>query len=80
MSCSSVRSDSFAGLCGARLVEGRSARSGPNAEHDYIVGELKKNRSIGVVKVYQAGENLFPERVNHCITNGKITLGGPRIK
>jgi LssY C-terminus len=48
--------------------------SDTNAERDYIVGELRKNRSIEAVKVYKAGENLLAERVNHCIADGEITL------
>jgi len=48
--------------------------SDTNAERDYVVGELMKNRFIEAVKVYQAGENLSTERVNHYITDGEITL------
>jgi hypothetical protein len=48
--------------------------SDTNAERGYIVGELRKNRSIEAVKVYKAGENLLAERVNHYITDGEITL------
>src|SRR6201996_6583972 len=48
--------------------------SDANVERDYIVGELRKNRSIEAVKVYKAGENLLTERVNHYITDGEITL------
>jgi len=48
--------------------------SDTNAERDYIVAELTKNRCIEAVKVYQAGENLLNERVNHYITDGEITL------
>jgi hypothetical protein len=48
--------------------------SDTNAERDFIVGELRKNRSIEAAKVYQAGENLLTERVNRYITDGKITL------
>ena len=48
--------------------------SDTNTERDYIVGELRKNRSIEAVKVYKAGENLLAERVNHYITDGEITL------
>ena len=48
--------------------------SDTNVERDYIVGELRKNRSIEAVKVYKAGETLVTERVNHYITNGEITL------
>jgi len=45
-----------------------------NAERDYIVGELRKSRSIEAVKMYKAGESLLPEHVNHYITDGEITL------
>jgi hypothetical protein len=45
-----------------------------NAERDYIVGALRKNRSIEVVKIYKAGESLIPEHVNHYITDGEVTL------
>lgn len=48
--------------------------SDTNAERDYIVGELRKNRSIEGVQVYQAGETLATERVNHYVTDGEITL------
>jgi LssY C-terminus len=48
--------------------------SDTNAERDYIVRELRKNRCIEAVKVYQAGEKLLTERVNHYITDGEITL------
>jgi hypothetical protein len=48
--------------------------SDTNAERDYIVGELRKKRSIGAVQVYKAGENLVTERINHYITDGEITL------
>jgi hypothetical protein len=48
--------------------------SDTNAERDYIVGELRKNRSIETVKAYRAGENLVTERVNHYITDGEVTL------
>ena len=48
--------------------------SDTNAERDFIVGELRKNRSIEAMKVYQAGESLLIERVNRYITDGKVTL------
>src|SRR6201985_273191 len=48
--------------------------SDTNAERDYIVGELRKNRSIEAVKAYRAGENLVTERVNHYITDGEVKL------
>src|SRR5215470_3237699 len=48
--------------------------SDTNAERDFIVGELRKNRSIEAVKLYQAGENLLTDRINHYTTDGEITL------
>ena len=48
--------------------------SDTNEERDYIIGELRKNRSIEAEKVYQAGQGLPSERVNHYITDGEITL------
>jgi hypothetical protein len=48
--------------------------SDTNAERDYIIGELRKNRSIETVKIYKAGENLLTERVNDYIADGEITL------
>ena len=48
--------------------------SDTNAERDYIVGELRKNRSIEAEQVYQAGQNLSTERVNRYITDGEIML------
>ena len=48
--------------------------SDTNAERDYIIGELRKNRSIETVKIYKAGENLLTQRVNHYIADGEITL------
>jgi LssY C-terminus len=48
--------------------------SDTNAERDYIVDELRRNRSIGAVKAYRAGENLLTERVNHYVTDGEVTL------
>ena len=48
--------------------------SDTNEERDYIIGELRKTRSIEAEKVYQAGQGLPTERVNHYITDGEITL------
>jgi hypothetical protein len=45
-----------------------------NAERDYIIAELLKNRSIEAAKVYQSGQHLLAERVNHYVTDGEITL------
>jgi hypothetical protein len=48
--------------------------SDTNRERDYIVDELRKNRSIEAVKIYRAGDTLLTERINHYITDGEITL------
>ncbi len=48
--------------------------SDTNAERDFIIGELRKNRSIAAEKVYQAGQSLRTERVNHYITDGEVIL------
>lgn len=48
--------------------------SDTNAERDYIIGELRKNRSIEAEKAYQAGQRLRTERVNHYITDGEVIL------
>ena len=48
--------------------------SDTNAERDYIVGQLRKNRSIEGEQVYQAGQSLPTERVNHYIADGEIML------
>ncbi|MGC2315547.1 MAG: LssY C-terminal domain-containing protein [Bradyrhizobium sp.] len=48
--------------------------SDTNAERDYIIAELRKNRSIEAVQVYRSGEHLPTERVNHYVTDGEIML------
>ena len=48
--------------------------SDTDAERDYIIAELTKNRSIEAVKAYQAGQHLPTERVNHYVTDGEVTL------
>src|SRR6476469_2199407 len=48
--------------------------SDTNAERDHIVGELKRHRLIEAVKVYQAGQRLPAERVNHYTTDGEVAL------
>ena len=48
--------------------------SDTNAERDYIIRDLRKNRSIKTEQVYQAGEKLLTERVNHYVTDGEIIL------
>ena len=46
--------------------------SDTNAERDYIVGELMKNRAIDDVRSYRSGQPM--ERVNRYITDGEMTL------
>jgi hypothetical protein len=46
--------------------------SDTNAERDYIIAELKKNRVIGDLNLYRAGQHLPAERVNHYVTDGEV--------
>jgi hypothetical protein len=46
--------------------------SDTNAERDYIVAELMKNRVIGEVNQLRAGQRI--EHVNHYVTDGEIAL------
>jgi hypothetical protein len=48
--------------------------SDTNAERDFIVAELKNYRVIDAATLYQSGEPLPTERVNHYITDGEITI------
>ena len=48
--------------------------SDTNVERDDIIDELKNIGSIEAVKVYQAGQRLATERVNHYTTDGRVTL------
>ena len=48
--------------------------SDTNAERDYIIRDLRENRSIKDEQVYQAGEKLLTERINHYVTDGEIIL------
>jgi hypothetical protein len=48
--------------------------SDTNAERHFIIAELAKNRAVGEVRSYQAGEYLRNERVNHYITDGEVTV------
>jgi glycine betaine/choline ABC-type transport system substrate-binding protein len=45
-----------------------------NVERDYIIAELENIGSVEAVKVYQAGQCLTTERVNHYTTDGRVTL------
>jgi len=48
--------------------------SDTNAERDYIIAELSKNRVIRDAESYQSGQHLSTERVNHYVTDGEVTL------
>ena len=48
--------------------------SDTNAERDYIIAELTKNQAIEAARVYQDGQLLPTERVNHYVTDGEVTL------
>ena len=48
--------------------------SDTNAERDYILAELRRNRVIEDVTSYRSGQHLPIERVNHYITDGEVTL------
>jgi hypothetical protein len=48
--------------------------SDTDVERDYIIGQLNGIGSIAAVKVYQAGQCLATERVNHYTTDGRVTL------
>jgi hypothetical protein len=48
--------------------------SDTNAERDYIVTELLKNRTIVEVNSYSAGQRVPAEKINHYITDGEVTV------
>jgi len=48
--------------------------SNTNVERDFIIAELESVGSIADVKVYQAGQCLTAEHVNHYISDGRVTL------
>ena len=45
-----------------------------NAERDYIIDELTKNRLLEDVKSYQARQHLPIERVNRYVTDGEVAV------
>ena len=48
--------------------------SDTNAERDYIIAELSKNRVIGDVTQYRSGQKMPIEPINHYVTDGEIAL------
>ena len=45
-----------------------------NAERDFIMAELSRHGTIGVVDLYEAGEELEAGTVNHYVTDGIIAV------
>ncbi len=45
-----------------------------NAERDYIIAELEKNKVIGDVNSYRSGQHLPIKQVNHYSTDGEVTV------
>ena len=54
--------------------------SDTNAERDHIIAELTRSRTIEAVKVYQSGQDLLTEHVNHYVTDGEIVLARLVVK
>jgi LssY-like putative type I secretion system component LssY len=54
--------------------------SDTNAERDYIIADLRKNRVIGDVNSYQSGQHLPVEQVNRYITDGEVTVAGLTVE
>jgi hypothetical protein len=48
--------------------------SDTNIERDFIIAELTKGGCIESVRVYQSGQDLPAERVNHYVTDGEISV------
>ncbi len=48
--------------------------SDTNAERDHIIAELTRNRAIEAVEIYQSGQDLLTEHVNHYVPDGEIAL------
>ncbi len=48
--------------------------SDTNEERDFIVAELTQNGVIGEVRLYEAGEHVPTERVNHYVADGAVSV------
>jgi hypothetical protein len=48
--------------------------SDTNAERDFIIAELSKTRVLSEPASYQPRQKLSPERVNHYVCDGQITV------
>jgi LssY C-terminus len=51
-----------------------STDSDTNAERDFIIADLQKNRSISGVNSYQARQPIPVQHVNHYTTDGEVTV------
>jgi len=45
-----------------------------NAERDYIIGALRRSGVIDEVALYQTGDRLITDHVNHYITDGEVAV------
>ncbi len=48
--------------------------SDTNAERDFLTNELARYRVIGDLRMYQTGDELITEHVNHYITDGEVAV------
>ena len=51
-----------------------ATNSDTNTERDHIIAELTKSRAIEAVRLFQSGQDLLTEHVNHYVTDGEIAL------
>jgi hypothetical protein len=54
--------------------------SDTNAERDFIIAELRKNRVVADVHTYRSGEHLPLGRVNHYVTDGEVTVANLEVE
>jgi LssY C-terminus len=45
-----------------------------NAERDYIIGELRRTGVIAEVSLYETGDRLITDHVNHYVTDGDVAV------
>lgn len=45
-----------------------------NAERDYIMAQLSRHGAIGIVDLYEAGEEISAGTVNHYVTDGIVAV------
>jgi LssY-like putative type I secretion system component LssY len=64
--------DTGISLTGLTFQITHATDSDTNAERDYIIAELRKNKVIGEVNSYQARQRLITEHVNHYVTDGEV--------